>query len=64
MIRTLTRTVSRNSTTQRDVTEFLTPRPVLLEELPGRLDFAKLYRISERWVWRCAASSTEAKNSG
>lgn len=29
--------------------EFLTPRAVLLEELPGRLDFAKLYRISERW---------------
>ncbi|MET8520865.1 XRE family transcriptional regulator [Nocardioides sp. NPDC004968] len=29
--------------------EFLTPRAVLREELPQRLDFAKLYRISERW---------------
>ena len=29
--------------------EFLTPRAVLAEELPERLDFAKLYRISERW---------------
>jgi Zn-dependent peptidase ImmA (M78 family) len=29
--------------------EFLTPRAVLLDELPGRLEFAKLYRISERW---------------
>jgi len=29
--------------------EFLTPRSVLREELPARLDFAKLYRLSERW---------------
>ena len=29
--------------------EFLTPRLVLREELPARLDFAKLYRLSERW---------------
>jgi len=29
--------------------EFLTPRVVLLDELPSRLDFAKLYRLSERW---------------
>ena len=29
--------------------EFLTPRAVLREELPSRLDFAKLYRLSERW---------------
>jgi Zn-dependent peptidase ImmA (M78 family)/transcriptional regulator with XRE-family HTH domain len=29
--------------------EFLTPSTVLREELPKRLDFAKLYRLSERW---------------
>lgn len=29
--------------------EFLTPRDVLAEELPRRLDFPKLYRLSERW---------------
>jgi Zn-dependent peptidase ImmA (M78 family)/transcriptional regulator with XRE-family HTH domain len=29
--------------------EFLTPRSVLRQELPSRLDFAKLYRLSERW---------------
>ncbi len=29
--------------------EFLTPRSVLRDELPPRLDFAKLYRLSERW---------------
>lgn len=29
--------------------EFLTPRVVLREELPARLDFAKMYRLSERW---------------
>jgi Zn-dependent peptidase ImmA (M78 family)/transcriptional regulator with XRE-family HTH domain len=29
--------------------EFLTPRAALLEELPTRLEFAKLFRLSERW---------------
>jgi Zn-dependent peptidase ImmA (M78 family) len=29
--------------------EFLTPRAALVEELPGRLDFAKLFKLSERW---------------
>lgn len=29
--------------------EFLTPRSILRAELPARLDFAKLYRLSERW---------------
>lgn len=29
--------------------EFLTPRALLREELPARLDFAKMYRLSERW---------------
>jgi Zn-dependent peptidase ImmA (M78 family)/transcriptional regulator with XRE-family HTH domain len=29
--------------------EFLTPRVAIERELPERLDFAKLYRLSERW---------------
>jgi Zn-dependent peptidase ImmA (M78 family)/transcriptional regulator with XRE-family HTH domain len=29
--------------------EFLTPRVVLQEELPERLDFARLFNLSERW---------------
>lgn len=29
--------------------ELLTPRAVLADELPRRIDFARLYRISERW---------------
>jgi Zn-dependent peptidase ImmA (M78 family)/transcriptional regulator with XRE-family HTH domain len=29
--------------------EFLTPREAIRDELPERLDFAKLYRLSERW---------------
>lgn len=29
--------------------EFLTPRASLAEELPDRLDFARLFKLSERW---------------
>jgi Zn-dependent peptidase ImmA (M78 family)/transcriptional regulator with XRE-family HTH domain len=29
--------------------EFLTPQVVMQAELPSRLDFAKMYRLSERW---------------
>ncbi|AKU19267.1 hypothetical protein VV02_24170 [Luteipulveratus mongoliensis] len=29
--------------------EFLTPRSAIEQELPGRLDFARLFKLSERW---------------
>jgi Zn-dependent peptidase ImmA (M78 family) len=29
--------------------EFLTPRSAILKELPERMDFAKLYKLSDRW---------------